>query len=229
MHVDAVNFCAMPAVVPRSAARGGSRRALLLLMLSVVTLVLFVNNLERPQTVLRWSAAPSSLQQQAVAGGSGASPSWGLLGSLDRASDPLLASPIGGADAASVSSASPPPPSAVALAAPPPPPPQQQEQPPPGKPCAAGCEARGTCNRELGRCDCPPFMGGDDCARPLFPACAEQWGLRGCALVEHLLVHQGLDEPVGEQHLREPLHPEPRRVLQNASRRQQQPGQLRST
>ncbi len=176
MHVDAVNFCAMPAVVPRSAARGGSRRALLLLMLSVVTLVLFVNNLERPQTVLRWSAAPSSLQQQAVAGGSGASPSWGLLGSLDRASDPLLASPIGGADAASVSSASPPPPSAVALAAPPPPPQQQQEQPPPGKPCAAGCEARGTCNRELGRCDCPPLRGGEACEVRLLPSCTGLWG-----------------------------------------------------
>ena len=28
------------------------------------------------------------------------------------------------------------------------------------------------CNSELGRCDCKPFMGGDDCSRPLLPACA---------------------------------------------------------
>ena len=29
--------------------------------------------------------------------------------------------------------------------------------------CAPGCEDRGTCNQELGRCDCPRGMGGDAC------------------------------------------------------------------
>ena len=48
---------------------------------------------------------------------------------------------------------------------------------PPLLDCAAGCAGRGTCNRHLGRCDCPPFYGGPDCAAPLFPACATQWGV----------------------------------------------------
>ena len=47
----------------------------------------------------------------------------------------------------------------------------------PAKPCAPGCEAHGVCNSELGRCDCPPFMGGDDCTRSLLPACAAAVGL----------------------------------------------------
>ena len=46
------------------------------------------------------------------------------------------------------------------------------------KACAAGCEEHGTCNPELGRCDCAPFMGGEDCSRPLFAACAQSIGLR---------------------------------------------------
>jgi hypothetical protein len=49
------------------------------------------------------------------------------------------------------------------------------------KACAAGCEKHGTCNPELGRCDCAPFMGGDDCSRPLFAACAQSIGLREVA------------------------------------------------
>ena len=46
------------------------------------------------------------------------------------------------------------------------------------KPCAAGCSTHGTCNEEVGRCDCPPYMGGDDCSVPLFPSCVDQWGLK---------------------------------------------------
>ena len=63
-----------------------------------------------------------------------------------------------------------------------------QQQPPPAaaaavarKPCAPGCERHGVCNAELGRCDCAPFMGGADCSRPLFPACAASLGLREVA------------------------------------------------
>ena len=44
--------------------------------------------------------------------------------------------------------------------------------------CSSGCAGRGSCNRELGRCDCPPFYKGDRCDEPLFPACVDQWGLR---------------------------------------------------
>ena len=40
------------------------------------------------------------------------------------------------------------------------------------KTCPAGCEEHGVCNPELGRCDCQPFMGGDDCSKPLIGACA---------------------------------------------------------
>eukprot|EP00962_Isochrysis_galbana_P006169 scaffold1669_cov108-Isochrysis_galbana.AAC.8 len=45
------------------------------------------------------------------------------------------------------------------------------------KACPGGCAA-GTCNQDLGRCDCEPFYTGSDCADPLFPACVEQHGLR---------------------------------------------------
>ena len=43
--------------------------------------------------------------------------------------------------------------------------------------CAPGCEKNGVCNTELGRCDCPPFVGGAACDKPLFPACAAAVGL----------------------------------------------------
>lgn len=49
------------------------------------------------------------------------------------------------------------------------------------KACAIGCEKHGVCNPELGRCDCAPFMGGEDCSRPLFAACAQSIGLREVA------------------------------------------------
>ncbi|KAK3280523.1 hypothetical protein CYMTET_11646 [Cymbomonas tetramitiformis] len=40
--------------------------------------------------------------------------------------------------------------------------------------CLAGCSGSGTCNLELGRCDCPPYPAGErgsPCAAPLLPAC----------------------------------------------------------
>ena len=47
------------------------------------------------------------------------------------------------------------------------------------RPCwqGEGC-GEGTCNEDLGRCDCPPFKKGPKCAKPLFPACVDQWGLK---------------------------------------------------
>ena len=44
--------------------------------------------------------------------------------------------------------------------------------------CAKGCEERGNCNRDLGRCDCPPLTAGPACADTAVPSCREQWGLR---------------------------------------------------
>ena len=43
------------------------------------------------------------------------------------------------------------------------------------RPCwqGEGC-GEGTCNEDLGRCDCPPFKKGPKCAKPLFPACVDQ-------------------------------------------------------
>eukprot|EP00897_Mesotaenium_endlicherianum_P005535 jgi/Mesen1/5009/ME000025S04409 len=38
-------------------------------------------------------------------------------------------------------------------------------------PCAEGCSLHGTCNEELGRCDCPGDRGGDNCAQKAMPAC----------------------------------------------------------
>jgi len=49
----------------------------------------------------------------------------------------------------------------------------------PVRPCPAGClENGGVCNADLGRCDCPPFIGGADCSRPLLPECASLPGMR---------------------------------------------------
>jgi hypothetical protein len=44
-------------------------------------------------------------------------------------------------------------------------------------PCAPGCEKHGVCNSELGRCDCPPFVGGAACDQPLVAACSAAVGL----------------------------------------------------
>ena len=45
--------------------------------------------------------------------------------------------------------------------------------------CSIGCvENGGVCNAELGRCDCPPFVGGNDCSQPLLPECAALVGMR---------------------------------------------------
>ena len=46
------------------------------------------------------------------------------------------------------------------------------------KPCAPGCEARGNCNHDLGRCDCPPLTSGPACEHSVAPLCEVQWGLR---------------------------------------------------
>lgn len=37
--------------------------------------------------------------------------------------------------------------------------------------CPKGCLTHGTCNEELGRCDCPGSRGGEACDRPAMPAC----------------------------------------------------------
>eukprot|EP00897_Mesotaenium_endlicherianum_P002165 jgi/Mesen1/1977/ME000147S01071 len=37
--------------------------------------------------------------------------------------------------------------------------------------CAEGCSLRGTCNEELGRCDCPANLGGPACADNVLSAC----------------------------------------------------------
>ncbi|KAL1503656.1 hypothetical protein AB1Y20_012129 [Prymnesium parvum] len=58
-----------------------------------------------------------------------------------------------------------------------PPPASRPPPPPPHRPCAKGCEANGNCNRELGRCDCPPLMAGEACDEGLAPTCRVQWGL----------------------------------------------------
>jgi hypothetical protein len=39
------------------------------------------------------------------------------------------------------------------------------------KPCAPGCEKRGNCNFEEGRCECPFGWRGPTCEEPAFPAC----------------------------------------------------------
>lgn len=78
-----------------------------------------------------------------------------------------------------------PPPSVVAIASPPPPPPPAlsltSPPPPPAVQqiaCAPGCEVHGTCNRELGRCDCPPLTAGEACEINLVPSCSRLWGLK---------------------------------------------------
>ena len=39
------------------------------------------------------------------------------------------------------------------------------------KPCAPGCEARGNCNFEEGRCECPYGWGGPTLEKAVLPAC----------------------------------------------------------
>ena len=46
-----------------------------------------------------------------------------------------------------------------------------------GKSCPTGCEVHGTCNRELGVCECMPLMGGPACDVGLVPSCRKLWGL----------------------------------------------------
>ena len=66
----------------------------------------------------------------------------------------------------------------------------------PGKSCVAGCEKHGVCNPELGRCDCPPFMGGADCSKPLFSACAASIGLKEVTAAPCVIDHLGGNAPV---------------------------------
>ena len=44
------------------------------------------------------------------------------------------------------------------------------------KRCVPGCEAHGNCNRELGRCDCPPLTTGPTCDAGIVPSCRKLWG-----------------------------------------------------
>ena len=46
----------------------------------------------------------------------------------------------------------------------------------PGIDCAAGCETEGNCNRQLGRCDCPPLRAGAACDRSAVPRCVSHSG-----------------------------------------------------
>jgi hypothetical protein len=64
------------------------------------------------------------------------------------------------------------------------------------KACAPGCEQNGVCNSELGRCDCPPYVGGDDCSKPLLPACAAAVGLTTVAPAPCVIDTLSLGAPV---------------------------------
>ncbi|KAL3907861.1 MAG: hypothetical protein SGPRY_010021 [Prymnesium sp.] len=74
---------------------------------------------------------------------------------------------------------------------------------PPSKACAPGCELRGNCNLELGRCDCPPFMGGPACSDHLFESCSILPGLREVAPAPCLRESLSQMAPVSCECLRE--------------------------
>ena len=67
---------------------------------------------------------------------------------------------------------SPPTPPSPQPPSPPPPPSPQPQLSSPGssKPCASGCEVRGTCNHDLGRCDCPLLTSGPTCEVSAVPS-----------------------------------------------------------
>ena len=67
------------------------------------------------------------------------------------------------------------------------------------KACAPGCEQNGVCNSELGRCDCPPYVGGDDCSKPLLPACAAAVGLTTVAPAPCVIDTLSLGAPVSRE------------------------------
>eukprot|EP00854_Cymbomonas_tetramitiformis_P002254 gene2254-2971_t len=49
-------------------------------------------------------------------------------------------------------------------------------QPAHGKGCPKGCEGRGTCQQDVGRCDCPPHLTGAACESPARPNCVVRKG-----------------------------------------------------
>lgn len=66
----------------------------------------------------------------------------------------------------------------------------------PRRACTSDCEANGgVCNAELGRCDCPPFIGGDACDQPLFAACGSAVGLKALAPAPCLIETMGGSAP----------------------------------
>ena len=90
---------------------------------------------------------------------------------LNTAAASSLADEVAASSAASISGSR-----HAATSLPPPPPPPVAS--PPGKPCPAGCEARGTCNKLNGECVCPPMVGGLSCELSIVPSCRQQWNLR---------------------------------------------------
>ena len=85
-----------------------------------------------------------------------------------------------------------PPPTSTAVEAAVSMPPRQR----PHKECAAGCERNGgVCNAELGRCDCPPYIGGDACDKPLFAECAASVGLKALAPAPCVIDNMGASAP----------------------------------
>ena len=78
-----------------------------------------------------------------------------------------------------------------------------------GRDCAEGCHVHGNCNRELGRCDCPPLRTGAACEKNAVPLCATQWGLElpyPACQVWTLNLHEYSDFPVTCECLAECQH-----------------------
>ena len=80
-----------------------------------------------------------------------------------------------------------------------------------GLDCAADCEAEGNCNRELGRCDCPPLRTGAACERSAAPLCAQLWGLRCVTHVDMHTVTRTCARVHTCMHTSPPPRPPPRR------------------
>ena len=126
-----------------------SRFAWWLISMALV-LLLLSSNLASPQGQITTHLAPPTEVAQPTAG-------RGVLAAAEFDMIPIASPP-------------PPPPAALAIALNSPP-------PPPGTPCPPGCEVRGVCNREYGRCECPPLMAGPACELSIAPSCSKMWGL----------------------------------------------------